>query len=139
MPKKLTREEKNAILKATSDKIKAGDTTGAIIAVSVTEKPYSTFNQCFLANQEAMPGVFGGFHQWRKMGRMVKKGEHGYSICFPLMRHQKEEQMTELMKEEKPRFAMVSVFHMDQTEPYEREEQSDAERLIEAAEDGETE
>lgn len=120
MPKKLTKEERIAVLKHTSEQIKAGNGK-AIMAVSVLEKPYSTFNQMFLANQEATPGVFGGFHQWLKVGRKVKKGEHGYSICFPLMRHQKEEQMTELMKEEKPNFAMVAVFHIDQTEPIEED------------------
>lgn len=138
MPKKLTREEKQAILKKTSDEIKAGTPSG-IIAASILGKPYSVFNQCFLANQEAVPGIFGGFQQWRKVGRKVKKGEHGFSICFPMMRHQKEEQMTELMKEERPRFAMVSVFHFDQTEQMGDEYESDAERLVQMAENGETE
>lgn len=73
MHKKLTRDEKTAVLKLTSERIKAGETLG-IIAQAVTGKPYSTFNQCFLANQQAAPGVFGGFHQWRKEGRKVKKG-----------------------------------------------------------------
>lgn len=118
MPKKITREERTAILKLTSDQIKSGEING-IIAQSVTEKPYSAFNQCFLANQQATPGVFGGFQQWRRVGRKVKKGEHGFYICFPMMRHQKESEMTAIMQEEKPKFAMVSVFHYDQTEPFE--------------------
>lgn len=116
MPKKLTKEEKQAILKKTSDDMKAG-VTRSDYATSVSGKPYSVFNQCFLVNQEAVPGVFGGFHQWRKASRMVKKGEHGYYICFPIRQYQKEEQMNEIMKEDKPHFAIVSVFHFDQTEP----------------------
>lgn len=104
-----------AVLKLTHERIKSGETKG-IIAQNVEGKQYSFFNQMFLANQKAIPGVFGGFHQWRKSGRKVKKGEHGYYICFPIRQYQKEEQMTELMKEDKPHFAMVSVFHFDQTE-----------------------
>jgi antirestriction protein ArdC len=30
--------------------------------------------------------VVGGFQQWKRMGRMVRKGEKGLAIWFPRMR-----------------------------------------------------
>ena len=29
------------------------------------------------------PSIVGGFHQWRKQGRSVQKGQHGFSIWIP--------------------------------------------------------
>lgn len=112
----MTREERVAMLKAVSEKVKAGEIKG-VQAVSVLRKEYSIFNQCFLAAQEAPAGVFGGYQQWRSLGRKVKKGEHGYSIVFPMQK--KEEDQRGL--EEKPRFSCATVFHFDQTEEVEKE------------------
>ncbi len=48
----------------------------------------STFNMCLIASQcRAMstvwPAVVGGFKQWQRHGRKVKKGEHGFVIYVP--------------------------------------------------------
>ena len=112
MPNKLTKEEKWDLLKKASDSIKAGTNASTMTARSIDGKEYSSTNQCFLANQGASDGVFGGFQQWKKISRTVKKGEHGFCIVFPMIHAKKEGQ-----KEESRHFAMVSVFHFDQTEP----------------------
>lgn len=104
----MTREERFKLLKTTSEAIKAGKT--GVMAQNIEGKPYSAFNQMFLLQQKAPSGVFGGFNQWKASGRMVKKGEHGYHVCFPMK--------SETDKgEEKTHFAMIAVFHVDQTMP----------------------
>lgn len=118
MPIKLSKEEKIALIKKTSDEIKNNAASG-IIAVSVTGAAYSVFNQCYLANQHATPGVFGGFQQWLKLGRKVKKGEHGYAISYPMKKKFKDGEGNNIIDDENPFFASVTVFHEEQTEPIE--------------------
>jgi len=44
----------------------------------------SMFNHCLLASQSEIPlTIVGGFRQWLKTGRCVRKGEHGLMIWFP--------------------------------------------------------
>lgn len=130
MHKKLSREEKVVLLEKVSEQIKTGETKG-IIAISCLQREYSTFNQCFLAAQEAIPGVFGGFQQWLSMGRQVKKGEHGYSICFPMKREGKNDEDNKV-EDENPHFAMTTVFHIDQTEEKEKKEKDNDPQLTNA-------
>ena len=44
----------------------------------------SAHNQILIAFQGGEScTILGGFHQWRKAGRCVKKGEHGFMIWVP--------------------------------------------------------
>lgn len=44
----------------------------------------SLHNSCLLALQCPTATVVGGFQQWRKQGRCVRKGEHGHMIWVPI-------------------------------------------------------
>ena len=59
------------------------------------------------------PSIVGGFQQWRKQGRMVRKGEHGYMIWIPT--HRKEEGAPE-DDEGELNFIIGYVFDVTQTE-----------------------
>ena len=50
---------------------------------SVTGATLSAHNQCMVAFQKADATIVGGFRQWLKEGRAVKKGEHGLGIWIP--------------------------------------------------------
>jgi len=37
----------------------------------------------YLQGNGRQPTVVGGYQQWKRAGKQVKKGEHGYMIWFP--------------------------------------------------------
>jgi hypothetical protein len=43
----------------------------------------SPFNQCLLVHQNSSVSIVGGFQQWKKLGRSVKKGERSLAIWVP--------------------------------------------------------
>lgn len=43
----------------------------------------SFFNSCLVLSQNPAASLVGGFQQWRKLGRIVRKGEHGAMIWIP--------------------------------------------------------
>jgi antirestriction protein ArdC len=61
-----------------------------------------------------------GFHAWRKLGRFVKKGEHGIAIFAPMMSRRKDrderKQTTTEGEESVFGFRIVYVFDVEQTE-----------------------
>jgi len=64
--------------------------------VTVEGHALSIHNECLIAFQSVAQRpvtVVGGFRQWQKQGRSVKKGEHGFMIWIPKM--QKKEQPTQ--------------------------------------------
>lgn len=80
----------------------------------------SLHNQCLLAMQ--MPGatLVGGFRQWIKNGRAVRKGEHGACIWVPIGHKTTDENgMTET--DEKVGFILGTVFDISQTAEIEME------------------
>ena len=76
----------------------------------------SIVNQCLVAMQGCRSNVVGGFNQWKKAGRMVRKGEHGHSIWIPTV-HTKEDDNGRETNE--TGFVLGTVFGIDQTEPLE--------------------
>lgn len=50
---------------------------------------YSITNQCLIARQIPNATICGGFSQWIKAGRVVKKGEHGACVWVPCKRKAK--------------------------------------------------
>lgn len=73
----------------------------------------SVHNACLLAYQGGAT-VIGGFRQWKRAGRHVRKGEHGKSIWIPLgARKQGAEPTGEA---EDIRFGLGTVFDIAQTD-----------------------
>ena len=86
---------------------------------TIEGRQLSIHNACLLACQRPDATMVGGFNQWKSAGRMVRKGEHGLMIWAPV-RHAEnapavEPQPGELTSE-RPRFVMVTVFDVAQTE-----------------------
>ena len=80
----------------------------------------SLFNICFICLQngrETLPTIVGGFKQWLKQGRCVRKGEHGMSIWFPVRQspetqaHENEPEAKEIISS----FMLGTVFDISQT------------------------
>ena len=52
--------------------------------VTVEGHLLTSHNQCFLvAQSEINFSIVGGFQQWKKAGRIVRKGERGFLIFVP--------------------------------------------------------
>ncbi len=83
--------------------------------ITAEGRALSFFNCCFLAQQSGRHlAQVGGFRQWKKAGRCVKKGEHAIgAIYVPMSR--KKKNGTEDEKDNRVRFLLVPVFDVDQT------------------------
>ena len=66
----------------------------------------------YIQSNGQTPTVVGGFHQWRKAGRQVQKGQHGYTILFPVGNKTEDGEITEAS-----RFYTGTVFDVSQTAP----------------------
>jgi hypothetical protein len=75
-------------------------------------------NQCFLVAQSEMNfTVVGGFQQWRKAGRSVRKGEHGFLIFVPSRQQETENPVDNFLEsDEDVKFYTATVFDISQTE-----------------------
>lgn len=108
----MTDAERQAIL----------DRIGAV--VTIEGRALSATNTMLLASQSddlgraILPTVVGGFRQWKKAGRHVRKGERGLSIWIPLMKGEKAEQTPpeEGEEHERQQFALATVFDVTQTD-----------------------
>ena len=61
--------------------------------------------------------VIGGFRQWKKAGRHVRKGEHGLGICIPLgLQKKTDDNGDETETGELAGFGVATVFDISQTE-----------------------
>lgn len=83
----------------------------------------SLCNSMLIALQRPGASVLGGFRQWLKHGRAVRKGEHGAMIWVPIGRKEGEatattESSTETSTEgdSRPGFIVGTVFDVNQTE-----------------------
>ena len=87
--------------------------------VTIEGRTLSLHNQCLLAMQIPTATIVGGFQQWIKAGRVVRKGEHGASIWIPL--GPKDENGNVHLEDER-RFMTVPVFDISQTAELEGKE-----------------
>lgn len=93
--------------------------------VTIEGRSLSPFNQCLLVNQFAGVSVVGGFQQWKRAGRSVKKGARGLSLWIPTGRADKgadldaggEVSADGEGKSKGGAFIMGTVFDVSQTEP----------------------
>lgn len=107
--KSLTPDERKAI----ADKIGLHNIEGHV---------FSDRNQCLIAFQsgaQQIQGTLGGFKQWVDAGRVVKKGEHGFIIWFPVNRKTINDNGEEV---DETQFYLATVFDISQTEPLEKGE-----------------
>lgn len=86
-------------------------TNGTIMTVE--HRPLSLRNQCLVAMQGCRSTIVGGFQQWRRVGRIVRKGQHGFSIWIPSATKDEETGKDDL------RFFLGTVFGIDQTDEIE--------------------
>lgn len=99
----MTPEQKEAMLQS----------FGAV--VTVEGRILSTFNTCMIlaqAGDKFIPTMVGGFQQWKKAGRSVKKGEAGMAIWIHATKKDPENADVE-----KGYFTSGYVFDISQTEP----------------------
>ena len=121
------REEKRAKFRAIckqvaamSDLDRAKLTNKIGVVLNCEGRALSPFNTCLLLFQSGgAVSVVGGFRQWIKAGRSVRKGEHGYSILVPTGTGEKAESETkaeEQTEESVCHFVGGTVFDISQTE-----------------------
>lgn len=86
--------------------------------VTIEGHALSIHNACLIACQAPDATIVGGFQQWRRAGRQVRKGESGLMIWAP--KPQKEDpnrQPGEISSADlRPGFLMVTVFDVAQTD-----------------------
>jgi len=82
---------------------------------------YSVGNAMLIHFQCPTATHVAGFRTWQKLGRYVRKGEHGIAILAPIVRHKKillidDEENSE--KEELMAFKTAYVFDISQTDVF---------------------
>lgn len=82
-----------------------------------TGKTYSLNNHCWLAYYAAPKGAFAGFDQWKRKGYQVRKGEHGFTICQPIVIS--EIQADGVIDKRMANVSYTTVFHSSQVEAVE--------------------
>lgn len=95
----------------------------------------SVANMCLIAMQSPAATVVGGFRQWMKHGRCVKRGEHGLVIRVPAGRKQAapESEAATDTNGESVFFVAGTVFDVSQTAEMESEREASLEPLTETA------
>ncbi len=72
----------------------------------------------FQSGGKAVPTVLGGFAEWLKQGRAVRKGEHGYMVWVPIGAKKPTDESPELpQNSDDVHFIIGTVFDISQTEP----------------------
>ena len=78
---------------------------------TIEGRTVSAINMCLVAAQIPSATIVGGFKQWRKAGRVVRKGEHGASIWVPF-----KSKADDNAENSDVHFGMGTVFDVAQTE-----------------------
>lgn len=103
------------LAKALQERAKVSPEDKAAVDKAIgTFRMYSPTNAMLIFVQKHDATLVAGFHDWRKHGRKVRKGEHGLSIWIPLGLNKKSEPDA---IEEPTGFALGTVFDISQTEP----------------------
>jgi hypothetical protein len=80
---------------------------------TIEGRPLSFKNSALLYFQRKSVSIVGGFQQWKKAGRIVRKGEKALAIFCPASRKTEEGETTD-----SPSFFFTgNVFDISQTEP----------------------
>jgi len=114
--RKEVNAKRTAIMLAARAKAEAGEI--ADLAYKIDGTAYSPYNQCAIAVQNGVAGVYGGFRTWLQNGRAVKKGEHGLIVAAPIIKtHKDAAGKVDRSEDEKVGMTWMTVFHIEQTEP----------------------
>lgn len=111
---KMSRKDRIAILRkklASISEEQRNEIAKNLAIVTVEGRLLSPYNQVLLGLQLQNPSVVGGFKQWLKAGRCVRKGEHGALIFFPV--GDKDENGN---VEDAEKFFTATVFDISQTD-----------------------
>ena len=81
------------------------------VIMTIEGRALSPFNMCLIAAQFSGATIVGGFRQWKRAGRAVRKGEHGLSLWCPF-----RAKADGVDAEGDVRFGMGTVFDVSQTE-----------------------
>ena len=84
---------------------------------TIEGRPLSLHNACLLACQFAAVTLVGGFRQWRRAGRHVRKGEHGLSLWVPRAAPKDQPEADGEAEPGEVRFLIGTVFDVSQTDP----------------------
>lgn len=95
--------------------------------VTCEGRPLSFLNTCLILSQDARASVVGGFWQWKRAGRRVRKGESALSLWIPTAKGDAGASEPASADIEAPadgekkggraRFIIGTVFDVSQTEP----------------------
>ena len=104
---------------AMSDEERQALTDKAAGVLTIEGRTLSPKNSCMIylqAGNEPLT-VLGGFLQWKKVGRSVKKGSHGFAIWVPCKPKETAPEAGEESSDgDKPGFILGTVFDISQTE-----------------------
>jgi len=93
------------------------DRCGAV--VTCEGRALSFVNTCLVLTQRPGASMVGGFAQWLRSGRAVRKGETGLGIWIPTMKGEKAEAPADGAEGQdgpRARFLMGTVFDVSQTD-----------------------
>jgi len=94
-----------------SERVELSNQLGSLRTIE--GRPPSFKNSALLYFQKKGVSIVGGFQQWKKAGRIVRKGEKALAIFCPASRKTEEGETTD-----SPSFFFTgSVFDISQTEP----------------------
>lgn len=101
------------------DRVEMSNRMGGILTVE--GRSLSLHNTLLLALQCPSATVVGGFRQWLRAGRAVRKGQHGSTIWIPRLKGTSGESTGPGADSEKPdvSFLTGTVFDVSQTDPIE--------------------
>lgn len=112
---KMTKEQRQARLadlKNLADAYAAGTDEATLQSTHPTLiTRYSFRNVCLILGQKEDAIECAGFHDWKKVGRSVKKGEKGLAILVPMTRKAKGDE-----EDDPIWFTWRYVFDISQTE-----------------------
>ena len=109
-------ESVDALAKAVDD-VRASDTFKAYLDVQARFHRYSWHNSLLIMFQRPDASRVAGFQTWKKLGRFVRKGEHGIMIFAPCPFRREETNVTgECETREGIFFRPVHVFDVAQTD-----------------------
>lgn len=95
-----------------SERVELSNQLGSLRTIE--GRPLSFKNSAMLYFQRKGVSIVGGFQQWKKAGRIVRKGEKSLVIFCPASKKPKEGEVSE----DSPLFFFAgNVFDISQTEP----------------------
>lgn len=111
----------DAALEQLAEALRAGQSDALIRYLDTLARfhSYSFGNVMLIASQKPDATHVAGFQRWKKLGRHVRKGEHGIAILAPLVSRKKKEQEPDGEDKHDKRvfgFRVVHVFDVSQTD-----------------------